>query len=124
MTIKKYIESEKEINENSLLKSKNTCISELNQQQGIDMDAAITAVDNLMVILDIEFADFEGCPVRSGANGVNVADFCSKQGLDYKKDVSSPSMFTELGGNNKKWILEWMNSLPQDKLLPTSAVDD
>ncbi|KAK5673128.1 hypothetical protein QVD99_000586 [Batrachochytrium dendrobatidis] len=66
MTIKKYIESEKEINENSLLKSKNTCISELNQQQGIDMDAAITAVDNLMVILDIEFADFEGCPVRSG----------------------------------------------------------
>ncbi|EGF82820.1 hypothetical protein BATDEDRAFT_36642 [Batrachochytrium dendrobatidis JAM81] len=136
MTIKEYIKSEKEINENSLLKSRDAWISELNQQQAIDMDAAITAVDNLMVILDMGFADFEGCPVLSGANGNKCYGRCLSfqasmsqifalnKGWIKKEEVKSPSMFTELEENNKERILEWMSSLSQDKLLPTSAIDD
>ncbi|KAK5664390.1 hypothetical protein QVD99_000030 [Batrachochytrium dendrobatidis] len=136
ITIKEYIKSEKEINENSLLKSRDAWISELNQQQAIDMDAAITAVDNLMVILDMGFADFEGCPVLSGANGNKCYGRCLSfqasmsqifalnKGWIKKEEVKSPSMFTELEENNKERILEWMSSLSQDKLLPTSAIDD
>ncbi|OAJ39575.1 hypothetical protein BDEG_23408 [Batrachochytrium dendrobatidis JEL423] len=104
MTIKEYIKSEKEINENSLLKSRDAWISELNQQQAIDMDAAITAVDNLMASMSQIFA--------------------LNKGWIKKEEVKSPSMFTELEENNKERILEWMSSLSQDKLLPTSAIDD
>lgn len=127
MTIREYIKSEKEIDESSLLKSRDEWITELDKI-GENSETA-SAVDELLAILDRPFADFEGLPVLSGLDGKKCFGRClsfqasAAQHLALKKgwiaadEVSSP-MFSDLAEEKKNQILAWIPDSSQTQPMP------
>lgn len=133
MTIREYIQSEKEMDKRSLLKSREDWITE---DLGIDMACVSNAVDNLLAILDRPFSDFEGNHVLSGLDSMNkcfgrclsfqasmAQHMAVNKGWISTDEVSSP-MFSDLGEKKKNQILAWIPNLSNHQILPTFAIDE
>lgn len=136
MTIRKYIKSEKEIDESSLLKSREDWITVLSKDPRIDMARISIAVDNLLAVLDKPFSDFEGYHVLSGLDSnrkcfgrclsfqASMAQHLAlNKGWISADEVSSP-MFSDLAEKKKDQILAWIPELSDRQFLPTLAIDE
>jgi hypothetical protein len=136
MTIREYIKSEDEIDESSLLKSREQWIASLSNVPGIDMSCVSIAVDNLLAVLDKPFAEFEGYHVRSGLDrnrkcfgrclsfqATMAQHLAVCKGWISADEVSSP-MFSALAEEKQDQILAWMGDLSSRQFLPTLAIDE
>ena len=136
MTIREYIKSENEINESSLLKSRNDWIAALSKDPEVDMACATIAVDNLLEILNKPFSDFEGNHVLSGLDSqtkcfgrclsfqASMAQHLAlSKGWISAGEVSSP-MFSDLGQKKKDQILAWIPDVSNLQFLPTVDIDE
>ena len=135
MTIKEYIKSEKEIDESSLLKSRDDWIAALPEVG----TACVIAIDNLLEILDKQFSYFEGNQVLSGLDSKNKCfgrclsfQASMAQHLAFNKgwisadEVSPPafSNFSDLAEKKKDEILAWIPDLSNRQFFPSLAIDE
>ena len=117
MTLKQYIQNETEIDSSLLLRSKDEWKTFIHRR--LDNDA--TAVDNLLIILERRFVDFEGktlikseekCFGRCLSFQASMARMLAlEKGWITKDEVDSPTMFSALEELKKEQLNSWLRDL-------------
>ena len=124
MSLRNYIQTEKEIDSSLLFKTREEWISTMKKNPHLtdeDIETEMIVVDNLLNILDMKFAFFEGksliqteekCFARCLSFQASMARLLAiENGWITKDEMNSPTMFSEMEEKNKRTLNTWFKSL-------------
>ena len=126
MSIKSYIQVEKEIDNRDLFRTKEDWIAVINKQLHPEHETEMIAVENLIKILEMKFSDFEGKPVlktnekcfgRCLSFQASMARLLAiEKGWITKDELESPTMFSELEEKKTQMLNNWFKSLENSEI--------
>ena len=126
MTIKSYIQDEKEIEIGDLFRKREDWIAVISKQPHLELEAEINAVDNLLKILEMKFSDFEGkeilkteeeCFARCLSFQASIARLLAiENGWITKDELEPQSMFSQLEERKKEMLNKWFKSIEDSEI--------
>ena len=121
MSIKSYIQSEKEMDETILLRTREEWIAEIKKSPELELENELISVDNLINILEMPFSYFEGktllqthgkCFGRCLSFQASMARLLAIENNWLNDEVfEAPSMFSELEEKKAQALNLWLQGL-------------
>lgn len=124
MTFREYISSDNELDSALLLRTRDKWQIEYSKRPNVtqeDVDRRMIAVDNLILLLEKTFAEFEGkslmvaeekCFARCLSFQASMARLLAlENGWITREEVDSPTMFTDLDEKKKNQLNSWFHTM-------------